>query len=201
MIAFVSGILSAVYENKVEIDAGTLGYEVFVPGSVLDRLPSQGDPVKLYTYLNVKEDEMSLFGFLDRDSLELFKQLIAVSGIGPKGGLAILSTFSPSDLRFAIMAGDAKSIARAPGVGSKTAQRIVIELKDKMSFTDTLEHINENTGNVQAPADGSARSEAILALTALGYSSSDALRAVSKIDTKDADVETILKEALKEIGR
>ena len=202
MISHLRGELTYISENRIEIDTGAIGFEVMVPMSVIDRLPGIGSTIELFTYMNVKEDEMSLFGFLNRDSLDMFRLLITVSGIGPKGALGILSSMSPSDIRFAVLSQDVKAISKAPGIGSKTAQRLIIELKDKVSLSDGLDHMNDDvtsSGNVSA--DTSEKSEAIIALTVLGYSNSDALRAVSGIDTAGKTTEEILKEALKKIGR
>ncbi|MBR3036550.1 MAG: Holliday junction branch migration protein RuvA [Lachnospiraceae bacterium] len=201
MISHLRGELTYVRENKVEIDTGALGFEVQVPMTVIDRLPGIGSPIELFTYMNVKEDEMSLFGFPDRDSLDMFKLLITVSGIGPKGALGILSSMTPSDIRFAVLSQDVKAISKAPGIGSKTAQRLIIELKDKVSLSDGLEHMNDDVRPVGNASDSSEKSEAIIALTVLGYSNTDAFRAVSGIDTAEKTTEEILKEALKRIGR
>ena len=201
MIAFVKGILSEIGEGKVVVDCGSLGYEINVPSSVTGAVRI-GSEVKLYTFLNVREDEMSLFGFLDQDSLSMFRLLITISGIGPKGALAVLSVMSVSDLRFAVLAGDAKSISRAPGIGQKTAQRIVMELKDKVSIGESFESIgNAGPAAALSEEESSAKSDAIIALTELGFSSSDAYRAVSKVETAGRSANQILKDALKALGR
>lgn len=202
MISFVRGTLAGVSENKIEIDTGALGYEVNVPASVLDELPPIGTEVKVYTYLSHKEDEMSLFGFTTKDALAMFKLLINVNGIGPRGALGILSVFTPVDLRFAVLAGDAKAISRAPGIGPKTAQRLIIELKDKVSLEDGLAHFNDNVqpaAGKNNAADMSAKNEAVVALTVLGYSNSEALKAVQGIDVTGMTTEDILKAALKKL--
>ena len=139
MYAYISGKLEGVAEDAVIIDNHGIGYQILVPSSTLDRLPSVGGEVKVYTYLQVREDAMVLFGFLTKEELELFKRLITVTGIGPKGALAILSTLSVDDLRFAILSGDAKAIAAAPGIGVKTAQRVILDLKDRMDFLEAFE--------------------------------------------------------------
>ena len=136
MIAYVNGILERIEEGLAVVDVGGIGMNVFISGSTMDRMPGIGEAVKLYTYTNVKEDSFTLFGFLSRDELSLFKMLITVSGIGPKGGLSILSVMTPDDLRFAIMAGDSASISKAPGIGKKTAERITLELRDKIKATE-----------------------------------------------------------------
>ena len=202
MIAFVKGTIEEIRDGSVTVDAGAIGYEVNVPGSVLESVRI-GAEVKLYTYLNVREDEMSLFGFLTRDSLEMFRLLITVNGIGPKGALGILSALSPSDLRFAILAGDAKALSRAPGIGQKTAQRIAMELKDKVSLSDGLEHLNDDIRPASALSDAetTAKNDALIALTELGFSSSDALKAISRVDISGRTAEEILKDALKGLGR
>ncbi len=145
---------------------------------------------------------MILYGFLSKDDLEIFKLLITVSGIGPKGGLAILSTLSADDLRFAILSGDSKAISKAPGIGAKTAQRVILDLKDKLSLEDAFEKKLENQASGAAVSMNSAvKNDAVMALNALGYSSTESLKAVSKVDiTDDMDVEDVLKLALKNMG-
>ena len=145
---------------------------------------------------------MILYGFLSKDDLEIFKLLITVSGIGPKGGLAILSTLSADDLRFAILSGDSKAISQAPGIGAKTAQRVILDLKDKLSLEDAFEKKLENQASGAAVSMNSAvKNDAVMALNALGYSSTESLKAVSKVDiTDDMDVEDVLKLALKNMG-
>ena len=201
MIAFVRGILNARTDNSVIVDAGGLGFEVFIPLSVQERLPSIGDELTLYTYMNVKEDEMSLYGFLDRDDLSMFKLLISVSGIGPKGAQSILSGLSADDLRFAILSQDVKAISKAPGVGARTAQRVILELKDKVNLEDGFSHLSENAPAGRGTSVSSERNDAIMALTVLGYSNMDAMRVVTSIDTEGKSTEDILHEALKKLGR
>lgn len=202
MIAFVRGRIDDITEENVIVDTGGIGYNVKISSGTASLLPKIGEEIKLYTYTCVREDMFSLYGFLSRDDLEVFKKLITVNGIGPKGGLAILSVMSADDLRFAILSGDSASISKAPGIGKKTAERVILDLKDKISLEDTLIHREMqqiNRGNSQG-MDSHARNEAVEALTALGYSASDALRAVKSVPTdKNMDVETILKLALKNL--
>lgn len=199
MIAFVRGEIENISEDHAVIDVGGIGYNVRISPGTAGRLPGIGKAVKLYTYTCVREDAFWLYGFLSRDELELFKLLITVNGIGPKGGLAILSVLSADDLRFAIISGDAKAIARAPGIGAKTAGRVILDLKDKISIEDTSVQKEMNAYRDDLETDGkNARSEAVEALTALGYSPAEALKAVKKaVPGEDMDVETILKLALK----
>ena len=199
MIAFVKGRIDEITEENVVIDVGGIGYNVKISTETAALLPGVDEEVKLYTYTCVREDMFSLYGFLTRDDLEIFKKLITVNGIGPKGGLAILSVMSADDLRFAIIAGDAAAISKAPGIGKKTAERVILDLKDKISLEDTLVHKEMQVAQAgEAHADQHARNEAVEALTALGYSATDALHAVKKVQAEeDMDVETILKLALK----
>lgn len=204
MYAYIKGTLEEITEDNIVVENGGIGYNIKVSTTTAELLPGYGSEVKIYTYTLVREDTFSLYGFLTRDDLEIFKKLITVNGIGPKGGLAILSVMSADSLRFAIMAGDAKAIAKAPGVGSKTAERVILDLRDKISLEDTL----RNLGNTDILASGNAgidvesnntmKREAVEALTALGYSASDATAAVRKVEiAEDSTVETILKAALK----
>lgn len=201
MYAYIKGELAEINTDHIVIEAGGIGYQVFISLQTFDYLPSVGENLKIYTYLYLREDAMILYGFLTKDDLELFKLLISVSGIGPKGGLAILSTLEADDLRFAILSGDAKAISKAPGVGGKTAQRVILELKDKLSLEDAFEAKTEHVQKNAAAACGSVKNDAVMALTALGYSSTESLKAVSAVEiTEDMDVEEVLKAALKHLS-
>ena len=201
MIAFVKGQLEDISEENAVIDVGNMGINVKISARTASLLPGMGKTVKLFTYTLVREDTFNLYGFLTRDDLDIFKKLITVNGIGPKGGLAILSVLSADELRFAVLSGDSAAIARAPGVGKKTAERVILDLKDKISLEDTLIHKEMQTSKDEAASvDGRARTEAVEALTALGYSSSEALRAVKSVpEGESMDVETLLKQALKNL--
>lgn len=201
MYAYIRGELAEINTDHIVIESGGIGYRIFIPGQTFEYLPAAGEELKVYTYLHLREDLMILYGFLTRDDLEIFKLLITVSGIGPKGGLAILSTLDADDLRFAILSGDAKTISRAPGIGAKTAQRVILELKDKLSLEEAFEKKKEHT-MVSAPSGSQVKNDAVLALTALGYSSAESLKAVSKVEiTEDMDVEDLLKAALKQMSQ
>lgn len=203
MYAYIKGTLAEVAEDAVVVEAGGIGYNIRVSTATAQLLPGVGNEVKIYTYTLVREDAFHLFGFLTRDDLDIFKKLITVSGIGPKGGLAILSVMSADALRFAVMAGDAKAIAKAPGIGAKTAERVILELRDKISLEDTLKGLSTpadaaGTAVGAQGGDNLMRREAIEALVALGYAASDATAAVKKVEiAEDATSETILKLALK----
>lgn len=203
MYSYIKGELSEIVaENHIVVENGGIGYNIYIPGQVLSLLPGVGEEVKIYTYLCVREDAFILYGFLTRDDLNVFKLLIGVSGIGPKGPLAILSVMSTDDLRFAVLSDDAKAIAKAPGVGNKTAQRLIIELKDKLSLEDAFE---QKLSHTQEAVSGNGlkgiRNEAVEALVSLGYSSTEALKVLRDIEiTEDSSVEDILKLALKQMA-
>ena len=202
MISYIRGELAAQYEDKVIVDVGGVGYGIYMSAQSMSKLPPVGSEVKIHTYLNVKEDSMQLFGFLSEDDLEMYQLLLNVNCIGPKAALGVLSVLTPDDLRFAVLADDAKAIAKAPGIGNKTAQKLILELKDKLSLEDAFEKkLGKASETMPLPADSDAKTEALEALTALGYSASDALKAVRKAGvTEDMDTETILKLALKQIS-
>lgn len=199
MISFIRGELAEVFEDTVVIDNNGMGYNIKVPMSVLSELPGYGQQVKLFTYMYVREDAVNLYGFLTREDLNIFKLMLGVSGIGPKGALAILSAMTLNELRLAVMSDDAKAISKAPGVGLKTAQKLIIEIKGRISMPDFADG---TTSLLPSPdtADGDARAEAIAALVTLGYSNSEAVLAVKKVDfTEDMDAEAVLKASLKHL--
>lgn len=185
------------------IESGGIGWNIHVPLSVLDRLPHVGEQMKVYTSFQVKEDSMTLYGFLSRQDLKMFNQLLGVNGIGPKAALGILSSLTPDDLRMAIIAEDAKAIAKAPGIGPKTAKRVILDLKDKISMDDVLPLQfagGQAEANVAAAASGvdGAGKEAIEALVALGYSPTEATKAVRQVEIKEGmNAEAVLKASLK----
>ena len=155
MIAFVKGILDSVSEDKIVVENQNIGFEILVPGSVVSELPQVGNTVKIYTYTYVREDALQLYGFLTKDSMDMFKLLITVNGIGPKAALGILTAMDTDALRLAILSDDAKTIAKAPGIGPKTASKLILELKDKCHLEDVFGGVEESfaTENVSAGAD------------------------------------------------
>ena len=204
MIAYIRGRLEYVdlEEGMAVLETGGIGYQILLSGRDLELLPSAGEEVRLYTYLQVRDDAFVLYGFFTREDRKLFGQLLGVSGIGPKGALGILSGLSADDLRFAVLADDAKTIAKAPGSGLKTAKKLILGLRDKLSLEEAFEArlAGEKAREGAEPSAGltAARNEAVEALTALGYSSSEALKAVRQVEAADGmDVEEILKAALK----
>ncbi len=209
MIAFLSGTIEYLDADTVIIDVGGVGYEVKISAEVSGALSAvgTGNAVKLYTYTYLREDQIALYGFRSRDDLALFRQLITVSGIGPKGGLSLLSAMSADDLRFAIVSGDARMISRAPGVGKKTAERLILDLRDRISSAYAVQGesgfasggmaVSAGIGQDAGPAEESTPvSDAIEALMALGYMRAEAARAVKKCSQKD-DTGAILQEALR----
>ena len=201
MISYIKGELTEIMEDAIVVENNGIGFNIRVPATVISEFSVTGEQVKVYTYLQIREDAHSLYGFLTRDDLEIFKMLINVNGIGPKGSLAILSTISPDDLRFAVLSDDVKLISSAPGIGAKTAQKLIIELKDKIKLSDAFEQaLAHQESSIGMSVDFSARNEAVEALVALGYGNAEALRAVKNIENiEEKDTETILKEALKRL--
>lgn len=201
MISYIKGKLTEVEDGIIVVENNGIGFNIHVPATVISSFSSIGDEVKVYTYLQIREDAHSLFGFLSRDDLNIFKMLINVNGIGPKGALAILSTISPDDLRFAILSDDAKLISTAPGIGSKTAQKLILELKDKIKLEETFESYSKSVNTVKMDDVLVAKNEAVEALVSLGYGSTEAMKAVRDVENADElDSEEILKRALKKLA-
>lgn len=198
MINYITGKLVCVTENSIIVENGGIGYEILVPLSVINRTLQTGNEIKIYTYMYIREDLLQLFGFMEKDELEIFKLLITVSGIGPKGALGILGAISVDDLKFAVLSDDAKAISKAPGIGAKTARKLIIELKDKLKFKDMTDVMEQSI-----PTDtfsGQMVSDAVAALTALGYMPVDAMRAVKSVESGTySTVEELLKLSLKRI--
>lgn len=199
MIAFLNGKVEYINSDYVVLSVGGIGYNVFVSGKTLENINGTGSEVKLYTYLNVREDAMQLFGFITKDELDVFKLLITVNGIGPKGALSILSVMTANELRFAVASEDAKAIAKSPGIGAKTASKLILELKDKLKLEDAIEN-SFNIGSKIEPQVGlnDSKNEAVMALVALGYSQTESLKAVKSVEvTESMTSEEIIKKALR----
>lgn len=199
----MKGEIADIAEDNLILEVNNIGYNIRISAGTAGLLPGIGQEVKIYTYTYVKEDAFWLYGFLTRDDLEIFRRLITVNGIGPKGGQAILSTMTADDLRFAILSGDAKAIAKAPGIGVKTAERVILDLRDKVSLEESFMSRGEGQKAVRVTGaeTDTARNEAAEALTALGYSPSEALKAVKRAGVLEGmDTEEILKLALKHMN-
>ena len=194
MISYIKGTITHKGETFVVLECQGIGYKISVSDTTLSRLDQQQETM-LYTFLYVKEDSISLFGFLTEQEQSLFEQLLSVSGIGPKGALGFLSQMTPQEIVLAIVSEDIRALTKAPGVGKKTAQRLVLELKDKVKAEDAL----KETHLEQKQENSGAKWEAIEGLTALGYSKSEAVKAVHASYQEGLSVEEILKLALKKM--
>lgn len=200
MIRFIKGELEETTDNTVILENNGIGFEIFVPENVMAQMPQIGSEVKIHTYFHVREDAMQLFGFLTKSDLRMFELLITVNGIGPKGALGILSIFSADELRMSIFAGDAKTISKAPGIGKKTAEKLILELKDKIKFEDSIQSYANLSSKTDKDIQTMARADAIEALVALGYSQTESVKAVQGVVFENnMDSETVLKEALKKM--
>ena len=203
MIAFLKGKIEELEETKAIVDVNGVGYGVFITGRDASILSGNRETVKLYTYLQVREDAMQLYGFLKKDDLHVFQLLLGVNGIGPKAALGILSVLSANDIRFAVLAGDAKAISRAPGIGAKSAQKIILELKDKFDLQETFDSSLAETENdaVVTVGDRQIQDEAVQALVALGYPAGESLKAVRSVQqTENMTTEDLLKAALRNMS-
>lgn len=192
MISYIRGLLVSKREESIVVESQNIGYEIFVPLSVLSQLPAAGNQVKIYTELYVREDIIKLYGFITEEDIDIFKQLISVSGIGPKGALGILSSLTPEALKIAILTDNAELISHAKGIGKKTASKIILELKDKMKSINLhdFKSIDQENTDLLTNFD-----EAMAALTSLGYSQTEALAAIKHCDDRSS-VTSIIKESL-----
>lgn len=202
MIGYLRGIIDSIYEDRIVLDVNGVGYNIFMPYAQIELLPGREKEAKVYTFLNVREDAMHLYGFTTSDDLDFFKLLIQVNGIGPKGALSLLSFMGSDNIKLAILSSDAKAIAKAPGVGAKTAQRIILDLKDKVDLIDAIEHKIESREMESTRGLSESMAEAVEALASLGYAKKDALKAVTECGLDENDsVENILKASLRNIAR
>ncbi len=200
MLSYIIGEVAEISADTVVVENNGIGFNIKTSAMTIDSLPPVGDMVRIYTYLHVREDAMQIFGFLSKDELEVFKLLLNVNGIGPKGALGILSAISTDDLRFAVLSDDVNLIKSCPGVGAKTAQKLIIELKDKLRLEDAFEMAVNNNNKKNTVQDNTVivMNEAVEALVSSGYSSKDAIAAVKKVENiQNKNSEQILKEALK----
>ena len=203
MISFIRGLVADTTENAVILENNGIGYEIFMTGSSIEQVSRIDGEVKIHAYFQVREDAMQLYGFLSKDDLEMFRLLLNVDGIGPKAALGVLAGLTADELRFAVLSDDIKTISKAPGIGKKTAQKLILELKDKLKLEDAFEKKlahEQEAASVSGFLIHDGRQEAAEALIALGYSSTDAMKAVRKVtDVSPDDVEALLKAALKQL--
>ncbi len=197
MIGYIKGTVEYMDAESIILEANNVGFRILVPQSYQGVRVHLGDEVQIFTFMSVREDDITLFGFLTQEELEVYKLLLTVSGIGPKAALGVLSYLEPDALRLAVLTDDDKTIAKAPGIGKKTAQKIILELKDKFDLEDVIKQESE-TFTVET-TDTEAISDAVQALVSLGYSNSDSLKAVRKAASSGEghDSESLLKAALK----
>jgi len=199
MFSYIKGILTDKSDDYAVVECGGVGFKIYTSlNSLADAKCVQGTEVTFHTYMYIKEGIMDLYGFSTKEELQFFEMLISVSGVGAKGATAILSTLNPSKLALTIATGDAASIKKAPGVGTKTAQRIILELKDKIK-NESLVGKDTDAFSEVVPVASNERDEAINALIALGYSGLEAKNAVAKVSPSVSDVEGIIKNALKNL--
>ena len=198
MIAYIKGKLDTKTNTFVVIDVQGIGYRVFMPAKSIENIGEIGEVVKVYTHYYVREDNISLYGFSSNEELRMFELLISVSGVGAKSAIAMLSEISPSSFALAVITDDISKLVKIPGVGKKTAARIILELKDKLKTETAIEESEEV--NVEIEKDNNIN-EAIAALQVLGYTRKEIEKVFEKIDTKNLELEEIIKQALKYLAR
>lgn len=198
MISYVKGMLEDISDSGIVVEAGGIGYFISMPPSISVKY-KQHTEVKIHTYMNVKEDGISLFGFESQKQLELFKKLTSVSGVGGKTAMALLGVCSVNEITSAIVSNDITMLCKAPGLGKKSAQRIILELKDKISTDDITSIIGGDITSDSVDLSD-AKSEALEALLVLGYGRSEAVKALSDIYSAEDDTSTLIKKALKRIS-
>lgn len=199
MISYLKGSVEAKNIDSIVIEVGGIGYKVFMSRNSIDKVGELGETVKVHTYMRVREDDISLYGFCSNEELRMFEQLIGVSGVGAKSALTILSNISPSKFALAIISGDVGVLKSLPGIGAKSAQRMILELKDKMKTEEAIQ-IDNDIVPQYIPENNNAR-DAVEALQVLGYARKDIDVALSKVDTNSLSVEDIIKQGLKYLGR
>lgn len=193
MYEYIKGTFVGINKDYVIVDNSGIGYKIFTSGNTISGMPQKDEKVILFLQQIVREDFLGLYGFLTREELDMFNRLLSISGVGPKAALSLLSISSVDNLKFAILQGDEKTLTRAPGIGKKTAQRIILELKDKL---DIKELINDNNkSDMSALGNMNKISEAVEALVSLGFSEKEAEKAVNNVDKNDS-LENIIKSCL-----
>lgn len=200
MFSYIKGILVVKSINYIVVDVGGVGFKIFMSETTIRKLSETGEEVKIYTHMQVREDDMSLYGFITNEELRMFELLISVSGVGAKSAIVMLSNIAPSSFALAVISNDIKSLTKIPGIGSKTAQRIVLELKDKLKTEESISNTASEEIRV-AIKDDNKTSEATAALKVLGYTSIEIEKVLSQFDTNDMSVEDIIRKALINLGR
>ena len=198
MIAYVNGILEVKAKEYVIIDVSGIGYKIYMSESAISGL-EKGRKTKIFTYMKVREDDVSLYGFLNNEELVTFELLISVGGIGAKSAISILSNITPSQFALAVITNDVNTLKKLPGIGAKTAQRIILELKDKMKTEEAID--GKDVEVKKAITLDNNTQDAIEALSVLGYVRKDIEKVLESIDTKNLTLEEIIKQGLKHLGR
>ena len=198
MYAYIKGSIEEKTKDSIVIDVGGVGYRIFLSEQSMSKLGDIGERIKVYTHYYVREDNISLYGFLSNEELKMFELLIQVSGIGAKTAIAMLSNITPSQFAIAIISNDIKTLTKIPGIGSKSAQRIVLELKDKLKTEDA---ILKETDVIEKTIRNENIDEAVQALQILGYNKSEIIKILDKLDLNGLSTEEIIKSALKKLAR
>ena len=203
MLAYIKGILEIKTKGYIVVEAGGLGYKIFMPESTIANTGNIGDKVQIYTFMRVREDDVSLYGFLTNEELRMFELLLSVGGIGAKGALGILSNITPSQFALAVISNDVAILKKVPGIGPKTAQRAILELKDKLKKEQEISIAEgEETSNIeQVIKEDEKVSEAISALQVLGYSKREIVEALQTIEVASLSVEDIIKKGLANLAK
>lgn len=203
MLAYIKGILEIKTKGYIVVEAGGLGYKIFMPESTIANTGNIGDKVQIYTFMRVREDDISLYGFLTNEELRMFELLLSVSGIGAKGALGILSNITPSQFALAVISNDVAILKKVPGIGPKTAQRAILELKDKLKKEQEISIAEgEETSNIEQVIKKDEKvSEAISALQVLGYSKREIVEALQTIEVTSLSVEDIIKKGLANLAK
>lgn len=203
MLAYIKGILEIKTKGYIVVEAGGLGYKIFMPESTIANTGNIGDKVQIYTFMRVREDDVSLYGFLTNEELRMFELLLSVGGIGAKGALGILSNITPSQFALAVISNDVAILKKVPGIGPKTAQRAILELKDKLKKEQEISIAEgEETSNIeQVIKEDEKVSEAISALQVLGYSKREIVEALQAIEVTSLSVEDIIKKGLANLAK
>lgn len=206
MLAYIKGTLEMKMTGYIVIDVGGLGYKVFMTDTGIEKLGNIGEQVKVHTYYKVREDDVSIYGFNSLEELKMFELLISVSGIGAKTAIGMLSSCEPTDFAVAIISEDVDTLKQLPGVGAKSAQRIILELKDKIKKEQQIQELTRATNDLSKPnseilKNTAALDEAIAALQVLGYNKREIEKAFNKLNRKDLSTEELIRKALVILGK
>ncbi|MGI6777696.1 MAG: Holliday junction branch migration protein RuvA [Acetivibrionales bacterium] len=201
MFAYIKGKLAYKHNDYLVVDVNGIGYKVLTALSTIEAAGSVGEEIKLYTYLYVREDIIALYGFITHEELGMFELLISVSGVGPKAALSLLSSISPSKFGLAVITDDVKTLTIAQGIGKKTGQRIILELKDKIKDNQLVASDSREGTMASADSSNSKIAEAISALMVLGYTAIESNKAVAAVYSEDMDLESIIRDSLKQMSK